>query len=157
MTIFSAPATPPPGADGPAEELASRWRRFFAAFADLILLFAAPFSVAIIVAVMAVFAGSALLLLVFLGLLIAPYVVEALATGLRGQTPGKFLLGIRVVNATNGQVPGMGMAAVRTLVKYLPGAVFALAGLIVVAWILWDPMRQGLHDKAAATVVIRTR
>ena len=70
-----------------------------------------------------------------------------LLTALTGQSIGMRLLGIRVVRlkAADG-VPGFLPAAVRTalLMLVLPAVVF-------------DRDNRGLHDKAAGTVVVRTK
>ncbi len=75
----------------------------------------------------------------------------------RGQTPGKMLLATRVVDATTYQLPSFASAAIRFAVpsaaSFMPVA-GGLATMLVYAWLLWDPRRQGLHDKAANTVVI---
>ncbi|MBB5906751.1 RDD family protein [Actinoalloteichus hymeniacidonis] len=63
-----------------------------------------------------------------------------------GFTPGMALLGIRV--ARIGEHPFVG--PVRALVRT------ALIFLIVPA-VIWDADARGLHDKAAGTVVVRTR
>lgn len=91
-----------------------------------------------------------------------------------GQTPGKMLRGIRVVSALDGEPPTVAQALVRwavpSLVGFLPrlipgpaiirtqvaGAI-GLASLLVYLWAIWDPRKQGLHDKAAQTVVERFR
>lgn len=48
---------------------------------------------------------------------------------------------------------GVGVLAVIPLVGFLTSTWVLVAGL----WPLWDARRQGLHDKAAGTVVIRAR
>lgn len=66
-----------------------------------------------------------------------------------GRTPGKKLLGMRVVRL-NGSPIGLFLALERAG-GYAAG--FA-TGLLGFAQILWDPNRQGIHDKIAETVVI---
>ena len=39
-------------------------------------------------------------------------------------------------------------------VTNLSHALIPLGALLVYLWLLWDPLRQGLHDKAVGTVVI---
>jgi uncharacterized RDD family membrane protein YckC len=91
---------------------------------------------------------SSLWWLVFVSLL---YTVPMTAT--RGQTVGKMALRIRVAALPDGGNPGLGRALVRWLV---PVAMNIVPGLGLVAYvpIMFDPLRQGLHDKAAATVVV---
>ncbi len=78
----------------------------------------------------------------------------------RGQTLGKIALRIRVVAEQTGEVPSVGTALVRAgvpaLVWMLP--VGALAPALVLALYLTamlTPQRQGLHDRAARTLVVR--
>jgi uncharacterized RDD family membrane protein YckC len=74
-----------------------------------------------------------------------------LFTGLRGQTPGKMVVGIKVIRIEDGSLPGLGVAALReTLGKF----VSALALLLGYLWIAFDPKKQGWHDKMARTVVV---
>ncbi len=70
----------------------------------------------------------------------------------RGQTPGKMVLGIRIVRF-NGDAIGWGGAIMR-LLGYSISVVPLLIGFI---WIGFDTRRQGLHDKLAETYVIRGR
>ncbi|HEX3512595.1 MAG TPA: RDD family protein [Trebonia sp.] len=72
------------------------------------------------------------------------FVVEVyLLTAISGLTVGKRLLGLRAVR-TNGDRPGFGWAAVRTLLL-----------LFVVPACLSDRDLRGLHDRAADTIVVR--
>lgn len=71
---------------------------------------------------------------------------------MRGQTPGKKLLGIRVIRL-DGQ-PITGWIAFERFGGY---AASAATGLLGFAQILWDRNRQGIHDKVTETVVIREK
>lgn len=72
--------------------------------------------------------------------------------GVKGQTPGKMALGIKVVGPDGGP-PGAVRAFVREVVgKFLSGLILCLGYL----WMLWDEKRQCWHDKLADTVVVRT-
>jgi uncharacterized RDD family membrane protein YckC len=74
-----------------------------------------------------------------------------LFTGLKGQTPGKMALGIRVVGPDGGP-PGAVRAFVREVVgKFLSSLILCLGYL----WMLWDEKRQCWHDKLASTVVVK--
>jgi len=70
---------------------------------------------------------------------------------LTGQTPGKMVLGLRVVTLDGGRV-SLGRAILR-LVGYVLAALPLYAGF---AWIIVDNRRQGLHDKIAGTCVVYT-
>jgi uncharacterized RDD family membrane protein YckC len=76
--------------------------------------------------------------------------------GLRGQTPGKMVVRISVVRVENGDRPGWGRALVRSVLPAVANLV-PFGGLIVYGWLLWDPRRQGLHDKVAQTLVVARR
>lgn len=71
----------------------------------------------------------------------------------RQATPGKMLLGLRIVDAGDGGPPGM-RALVLRYVGYLVSALPLCLGYL---WVLWDPRRQGWHDKMANTVVVVER
>ena len=69
-------------------------------------------------------------------------------------TPGKRLLGLRVVDAESGESPiGFKRAAVRRVIWVL-GFVALFLGWIAA---FRNPDRQGWHDKAARTVVVKVR
>lgn len=72
--------------------------------------------------------------------------------GARGQTPGKQILGLRVVGRDGG-TGGIGYgAAFLRWIGYLISAAILFIGFL---WIIWDPEKQGWHDKIAGTHVIR--
>jgi uncharacterized RDD family membrane protein YckC len=68
-----------------------------------------------------------------------------------GQTLGKAMMGLRVVDAMTGKRPGFRSALLRTLaapVELLPPATFGLLRS------LWDRNRQTWHDRFARTLVL---
>lgn len=67
-----------------------------------------------------------------------------------GATPGKFLLGCRVVDLATGQRPALGQAVGR----YLAYAISLLPLYLGFLWILWDRRKQGFHDKLVKTAVL---
>jgi uncharacterized RDD family membrane protein YckC len=76
-----------------------------------------------------------------------------------GQTLGKRATRTRVVTAYGRSPINGATAAKRSAVYALIPAVPLLGGLFGLLnelWLLWDPRRQCLHDKAARTIVIRT-
>jgi uncharacterized RDD family membrane protein YckC len=73
----------------------------------------------------------------------------ALFTALGGQTPGKRLLGLQVVDAS-GAEPGILRSALRALLALASGLMVLMGFLLV----LFDRRRQALHDKLAHTYVI---
>ena len=106
---------------------------------------------------------AALLVLSAVGFLLAAgYVIWWLVTLKNGQTPGKQLVGIRVVRE-NGEPSGWGYTFLREFViKGLLGGVLSsiTGGIYTVVdhlWPLWDPKRQALHDKMVNTIVVQNR
>ncbi len=85
------------------------------------------------------------------------FIYETLMIARLGRTVGKIALGTRVVR-TDGGRPGWSAAVMRALVPLSLGAipqVGLLLGVLVYSLALWNPLRQGLHDKAAGTLVVR--
>jgi uncharacterized RDD family membrane protein YckC len=105
----------------------------------------------------------------------AGYEIGFVGTG--GQTPGKIAMRIRVVSAKNGRTPSYGAAFARWILPALLGVVVPAlldsrylngtsgppsnaaalasyaAGIGVYVLGLWDPVRQGMHDKLGRTLV----
>lgn len=67
-----------------------------------------------------------------------------------GATPGKFLLGCRVIDLASGKHPELGQAVGR----YLAYVVSLLPAYLGFLWILWDRRKQGFHDKLVKTAVL---
>ncbi|HEV8278508.1 MAG TPA: RDD family protein [Streptosporangiaceae bacterium] len=90
---------------------------------------------------------------------VVSFAYDWLQHGLWGQTIGKRVMGTKVVTAdTRSPISGQaacGRAAVYALVPVVP-SVGGLFALVNESWLLWDPRRQCLHDKAARTVVVKT-
>ncbi|MEU0970813.1 RDD family protein [Streptomyces sp. NPDC005917] len=85
---------------------------------------------------------------------------DTLMTAKSGQTLGKKWLGLRVANLGDGSTPSAQTSLVRALVLWVPFA-FCCAcvwTIICGGWSYFDkPYKQGLHDKAAKTVVVSTK
>ncbi|GGM90440.1 RDD family protein [Streptomyces fuscichromogenes] len=77
-----------------------------------------------------------------------------------GQTLGMKWLGMRVANLSDGATPSAQTSLLRALVLWVPFA-FCCACIWTVicgGWSYFDkPYKQGLHDKAAKTVVVSTK
>ena len=72
--------------------------------------------------------------------------------GIAGRTPGKMLLGLRVIQVSGDPITP-GIAFLRWVGYLISGPLFCLGFL----WIAFDGRKQGWHDKIAATLVIRWR
>ena len=68
---------------------------------------------------------------------------------LTGQTPGKMLLGLRVVSLDGSSLTFW--QALRRFAGYFLSALVLYAGYW---WVLFDNRRQGWHDKLAGTIVV---
>ena len=100
---------------------------------------------------------------VILALLAVDVVYEVALVATRGQTVGKMVMKIRIVRADNGLLPGWDQSSLRWLVPAVPGLValvpslwlVELLTLVVYLSLTWDKVRQGWHDKAAKTLVVK--
>lgn len=72
-------------------------------------------------------------------------VLNVLLVGATGHTPGHLLLGLQV-QTLGGRPAGFARAAVRSLLLCL-----------VIPAVVFDPDQRGLHDRAADTILVRTR
>jgi uncharacterized RDD family membrane protein YckC len=78
----------------------------------------------------------------------AAFAVHVLvATALTGQSLGKLVLGIRVVRLEDRAGPP----------GFLPAAIRTALLMLVIPAVIIDRDGRGLHDKAAGTLVVRTR
>jgi len=69
-----------------------------------------------------------------------------------GQTVGKKVMNIRIVDAENGGPIGYGRAALRYFARILS----AIPCLLGYFWMLWDKESQTWHDKITTDVVVPT-
>jgi uncharacterized RDD family membrane protein YckC len=71
----------------------------------------------------------------------------------RNATPGKMVVGARVVDVKTGGAISVWQGIVRYVGYYVSIFPFFL-GLL---WVAFDPRKQGFHDKLAGTVVVRAK
>lgn len=89
--------------------------------------------------------------------LVIGWLIWSLIVWGRGQSPGKQLLGMRVVRSDTHRVASWGRMALRELIcKQLVGlaAAITVIGLVLYLWLLWDEQNQELWDKMASTLVV---
>lgn len=76
-----------------------------------------------------------------------------------GQTVGKKVMKLRIVDVAQGGRPADNAYLIRAAVYGLPNAVYCVGSLFTLVNVLsplWDkPLQQALHDKAASTVVVK--
>ena len=69
----------------------------------------------------------------------------------RGQTVGKMIVGIQVVDA-NGNIPGIGAVLLREIVGKFLSTIALFLGYL---WVAWDKDKRGWHDHLGGTYVVR--
>lgn len=102
-------------------------------------------------------------------LTVVPLIYEFVALRLAGTTLGKWALGLRVVGVVDGAQPlpyQLGLrvvvVAIGSIVGLAPfpdlvGQLAALVTPVMLVSTIIDPLGRGLHDKAAGTIVLRSR
>lgn len=80
------------------------------------------------------------------------WLVWALTLFPKGQTPGKYMLGLRVVRQRTGANPGFGIMLIREIPGRILSGLFLMLGYL---WALFDTDGQNWHDKLGGTVVLR--
>lgn len=96
--------------------------------------------------------GAGILLMVVGGLLALAITIwnRIFRMGRTGQSIGKKVVGLKLINATTGAPVGAGMTFVRELLHGIINQVVYLSFL----WMLWDPNRQTLADLVVKSAVI---
>ncbi|WP_326825701.1 RDD family protein [Streptosporangium sp. NBC_01756] len=156
-------SAPPPGrhgGGGPSRAgLGGRWRRLFAGILDIIIVgvVSSPFTYQSFTTVWDTSKDVLVRVPVqhtFLAALIGFLYYWLLTAFWNGQTLGKKLFGLRVVDRGWGRV-GVGQAALREVVAWVLYATCCL-GWINLAFILFTRDKQAIHDIAARTLVVDT-
>ena len=158
-----APASRPPASATTADtvvtatglEVATFGDRAMAALVDVGLVLAAYIPVFIISNIVGAVSSILGLLVSFVGFIavwgVAAYVLGWLP-GLTGQSPGKRVIGLRVVSGEDGEVLGGAKHLVRTLIGgFLNGLVCYVGWL----WPLFDKQRQTWADKLVTSQVVK--
>lgn len=84
---------------------------------------------------------------------ILPIIAVLIFWQVKQSTPGKMLIGAKIVDAKTGENPQTGQLIVRYIGYYV-----SLLGLCLgFIWIAFDKRKQGWHDKMAGTVVVRRK
>ena len=145
------------GVSGPpvALEVHVTGRRILATIVDVVIFSIFYSLLAMLLGSTSVEGGSIAFSLGALGSLI--YIVGIFAyylfmEGYLVQTVGKMLLGIKVVREDNGGVPGLGAAALRTVLRIIDGILFYAVAFVSV---LATQKNRRLGDMVANTLVVR--
>ncbi len=140
------PSTPPPASpayqgSGPSGPRASFGRRLLAVIVDAVIVGVIE---GVFWAILGRGAGYGIGTLVSLA-----YFTYFEGSG-AGQTVGKRILGIRVIDFSSGGPLGYGKA----LLRWVGRIVSSIVCLLGYLWMLWDKEKQTWHDKIANTVVV---
>lgn len=162
---YGAPAGPPPGygapgaqpygagPGGPAPGQLADWgTRVGAYFVDALIMVAAYVVIFVLAAILGAIADALALIVIIPGYLaILAYSFYILyLTGETGQSPGKRVLGIKVVSEETGQPIGGGSGIIRGFAHIADSIICGIGYLFP----LWDAKKQTIADKLMKTVVI---
>jgi uncharacterized RDD family membrane protein YckC len=158
--VSDLPAYPQDAAEREAEQAGpvgerqyASWGRRVGAYLLDSLIIIVPLVVLIVV--FAALDVWVVVLLAYLATLIVPFVYFTFFHGdPHGQTPGKRMLGIRVVGDETGESIGYGRAFGRYAITFVFW-IFFLPGILDYLWPLWDAKNQALHDKVVGSIVVR--
>ncbi|MDH3388273.1 MAG: RDD family protein [Gammaproteobacteria bacterium] len=84
---------------------------------------------------------------------VLPFLLTLVFWHYRSATPGKMVLGIKIVDAKTLAKPSTGKLVIRYLCYYLSALPLGLGFF----WVAWDRRKQGWHDKIAGTLVIKEK
>jgi len=133
------------------------WLRLGASVIDVVILLAiiAPIEIAVYGREYPALAMAGKTLAVdFWTQLVLPLLAMIVLWRYRSATPGLMLMSARIVDAETLAPATIGKLTLRAVVLLLMWLLFI--PLIGVLWIAFDKRKQGWHDKAAKTVVIRS-
>ncbi len=91
------------------------------------------------------------------GFAAASAIYETVFVATRGRTLGAWMMAVRIVRIDDGAIPGWSKAGIRALLPMAAQAVpvigiFVMGAIYVT--VFFNPRRQGLHDRAAGTIVV---
>lgn len=86
--------------------------------------------------------------------LLFPFLYFGWANGELGQTVGKRILRLHVVDHLSGARIGFGRGLLRHLTLFALFLALVVPGIVDVLFPLWDKRRQTLHDKVVRSVVV---
>jgi uncharacterized RDD family membrane protein YckC len=145
-------ATPQPAGDVPGP-LAEWVDRVVATLIDFVIVLALGFAVFIVSAIVGIISDALGAVVAWLGYLGVSlwWLYLGYLEGVRGQSPGKAIQGLKVVKIADGAVLGGGMGIVRRIAHFVDGIICYLGFLLP----LVDARKQTIADKMLETVVLR--
>ena len=82
-----------------------------------------------------------------------PAVLVIVFWSIKQATPGKMIVGARIVDSKTGEPASIGQYIGRYLLYFVAFIPFGLG----IVWVAFDRQKQGWHDKIAGTVVVRKK
>jgi uncharacterized RDD family membrane protein YckC len=142
-----APAAPQPAAQGASGPRANFGQRLVAWLIDSII-YAVVFFV--LFAIAAAISETLAIVVYVIGLIGVLVYYGYFEGSPSGQTPGKKVMKIRVIDFNSGGPIGFG----RALVRWVARLVSSLPCYLGYLWMLWDREKQTWHDKLSTSVVV---
>ena len=84
---------------------------------------------------------------------VMPFILTLMFWYFKSATPGKMILGIKIVDARTMGKASTGKLCLRYLGYYISALILGLGFF----WVGWDSRKQGWHDKIAGTLVIKEK
>lgn len=84
---------------------------------------------------------------------ILPAVAIILFWVYKSATPGKMILGIKIVDIKTNKPPSPS----QSIVRYLGYFVSIIPLMLGIIWVAFDEKKQGWHDKLAGTIVVKNK
>lgn len=84
---------------------------------------------------------------------VLPFILTIMFWYFKSATPGKMILGIKIVDAKTLGKASTGKLCLRYLGYYISALILGLGFF----WVGWDSRKQGWHDKIAGTLVIKEK
>jgi uncharacterized RDD family membrane protein YckC len=142
-----------PGGAVPAGGQLAEWpQRVVAWLIDAVCIFVLYIAVFILAAIFGAISdalGAIVFILGYLGAIVLQFWFAYL-NGVKGQSPGKAVTGLKVVSEADGSLIGGGTGIVRAIAHFLDGIVCGLGYLLP----LFDEKKQTIADKVMKTVVL---
>ena len=140
--------------------LAQMWKRVLAQILDQVIVIVPVVAVSLLLGVRNADDLANHTFAINVAVVLSAFTYEFVMIAVWGRTVGKFALGTRVVRIDTGGPLLWWSSAIRALVPLaagvIPGAGMFLS-LVIYAGAFRDRRRQGWHDKAAGTIVVRAR
>ena len=139
--------------------LASRWARLFAYIIDVIMLFLTSIFIGVILSfiVSDTFLDSANEMTIGVMVISVYMLINGSLLVMRGQTVGKLILRIRIVNPSTKKVPGFVDVVLKRYVAFMVLSLLPLISLVTIInpFMIFRETKKCWHDDFANTIVVK--